>query len=187
MIATSKWSGKSDLFDTIKIYGVDNIIAKYNIYSYQDIIPLKIEKSADLIPYYPYIVSMMYSNKEEGGTIILPPRSFVDAEEKEILTLKLDNAKKYFKQCKRKKEEFDENECIKCVAFFEPSEHEREIVKRVKEQGEKATIEGIHTPMHDRMRQELYDEMVNNGWNEDKAYRWCFGWQRWLKKNSEKD
>ena len=31
--------------------------------------------------------------------------------------------------------------------------------------------------------QKFYEEMVNNGWKESVAYRWCYGWNRWVERN----
>ena len=147
----SEFSGRCDLGDTCDIFGIDKIISKYKIYTYGNILPLKIEKPSDLIPYYPYIVTMMTSSKEGGGVIHLSKESFVDEEEREHLGWDLDHIKKYWRKCKRDKKEFDEKEALDMICFlFSPKDYQR--------------------------------EMVANGWNENRAYEWCFGWERYYEK-----
>ena len=178
MIDISRYSGKSDLADTCDIFGIDEIISKYKIYAHGNILPLKIEKPSDIVPYYPYLTASMSSSKEDGGVIYLSSQSYVDEEETRHLQLYLDLVKKYWRKCKRNKMPFDEDEALKKICWMTPKDYEKEIVRRVKEQGEKATIDGIHYPMSDYYRNELYKEMIANGWDDFKAYQWCFGWER---------
>ena len=35
------------------------------------------------------------------------------------------------------------------------------------------------------MRKEWFELMVENGWDESIAYRWIFGWKRWLEHNKK--
>lgn len=183
-------SGKSDFQDIVEMhYSAEKILSKYKIYaSIKDIIPLKIETKKDLVAYYPYLVSTMSSNKEEGGVIRLSQKSYINMEEEESLTYKLNNLIKYYKKCKRKKIPFDKNEALKKINLFSedyPRQYEIDLVNRVAEFGTKATIENIHDPMHDRMRKEWFDLMVESGWDEDIAYRWIFGWSRWLNRSKK--
>ena len=179
----SKFSGKCDLADTCDIFGIDKIISKYKIYTYGNILPLKIEKPSDLIPYYPYTITMMVSTKEDGGAIHLSKESFVDEEEREHLGWDLSHIKKYWRKCKRDKKEFDEKEALDMICFlFSPRDYQREIIRRVKDKGNKATIDGIHAPSWDHYRRELYDKMVENGWDKNRSYEWCFGWERYYEK-----
>ena len=95
--------------------------------------------------------------------IILSDKSFVDIEEQEWLQLKLDILLKYRRKCKRKKQPFDRYEAERILSWRigdKPEPHVMELIDRVEELGDKATVEGIHDPMHDGMRKTLMDEMV---------------------------
>lgn len=183
-------SGKADFEDVCTMHhSAEEILSKYEIYaSINDIIPLKIQTEKDLVAYYPYLVAAMYSSKEDGGTIRLTSKSYIDIEEEEHLTWRLNDLIRYYKKCKRKKIPFDKNEALKKINLFSedyPRQYEIDLVNRVAEFGTKATIENIHDPMHDRMRKEWFDLMVESGWNEDIAYRWIFGWSRWLNRSKK--
>lgn len=182
MIIISRYTDRCDLGDTVEIFGVDNILSKYKIYISDCIVPLKIDSEKELLPFYPYIVAIMVSNKEEGGTIRLSSKSYIDEQEEEWLTWDLDYAKKYWAKCKRDKKTFDEEECLKKMSWLNVQEYHKQIVDRVKAFGKKATIDGIHTPYHDRCRQKLYEDMIKVGWKDNVAYPWCFGWDRYLDK-----
>lgn len=183
MIIISQFSGKCDFCDTIDIWGVDEIINKYKIIYQNQVLPFCVREPKDLIPYYPYLVSCMGGSKEAGGTIYLSSRSYVDEEEEEQLGWILNDALRYWNKFKRQKKPFDKEEVLKQITIFSPPrDYEIEIVDRVAKLGKKATIDGIHKPMHDYYRQKLYDEMVNNGWGEDQSYIWCFGFNRWIDK-----
>lgn len=159
----------------------EEILEKYQVYAYgNDIVPLRMESKKDLVAYYPYLTTMVYSNKEEGGRIHLSDKSYIDIEEEERLNRKINDLKKYYKKCKRNKEEFDKNKALELICWLEePKPYHIELVNRVAEFGNKATIENIHDPFHDRMREEWYQLMLDNGWGEQRAYRWVYGWQRW--------
>ena len=185
MINISRYSGKADFCDTIDIFGVNEIINKYKIYAPNQILPLEVNEPKDLIPYYPFLTSSMSSNKETRGVIYLTSESYIDTEEREHLTWTLDNLIRIWRRCKRKKIPFDKEEALAQTTLFTPREHEEEIADRVAKFGDKATIDGIHLKLHDRYRQDLYEEMIKNGWDESRSYIWCFGFDRWIKRNKE--
>ena len=81
----SCYSGRCDFFDTIEIFGVDNIIQKYKISITGQILPLEVNNLKDLIPYYPYLVAMMTSNKETGGKLLFLPHRLLTQKKKNIL------------------------------------------------------------------------------------------------------
>ena len=182
MVVISKYTDRHDFGDTVEIFGVEKILSKYQIYLYNSIVPLKMESKRELLPFYPYLIGMMYSNREEGGVIRLSSESYIDTQEKEWLGWTLRDAQKYWRQCKRKKIPFDVDECLKKISFFEPRDYDRQIVEQVKEFGKKATIDGIHTQYHDRCREKLYEDMIASGWEDSAAYPWCFGWDRYFKR-----
>lgn len=69
----SIYSGKCDFADTVSIYGVDEILSKYDVRHITDNGTEAVEFNGDLrlmIPWYPYIIGAM-SSSAEGGTIWL--------------------------------------------------------------------------------------------------------------------
>lgn len=166
------------------IHGTDKILSGYKIYAaHNDVIPLKFEKPADLIAYYPYIVAMMYGDNKKGcGIIQLSERSFIDIEEEDHLNWKMDAVKAVYRRCKRKKKPFDRKAAAEAVSYWNEgmTKCDEEIINRVEKFGERATVEGIHDAWHDRLRQKWYELMIANGWDESTAYQWVFGWVRYL-------
>lgn len=175
----SIYSGKCDVYDSL--VEINNISDFDNVKIYANgnhIIPLRIDSQRDLIPYYPYLVSMMSSTKDGEKTIYLSEKSYVDTEEEERLQWRLEQLKKYYRRCKRNHEPYDEKEAIKKICIWNVSEdYETELVNRVKIDGEKATYDGIHIPIFDKMRKKLYDDMVYAGYSKFKSRLWCFGWR----------
>ncbi len=181
VIIISKYSGKCDLYDVLVDIREVTDFSKVKIYAANNfIVPLRIDSQKDLMPYYPYIVAISVGNSDGTQIIHLSEKSYIDSEEEERLTGNLDTLKCYYRRQKRRHEPFDSDEALKKIYFFDstPEYYKKELVNRVKELGEKATIEDIHIPYCDAMRQRLYEDMVAAGWNDDRAYEWCFGWQR---------
>ena len=98
----SLYSGKCDFCDMCDIHNVDNIL-KSNVYIGWNIIPLKFETKKDLIPYYPYLVSLS-ATTNGVGEIRLSTESYVDRSERESLELYTKECQRYVNKCKRKKE-----------------------------------------------------------------------------------
>lgn len=184
VIIISKYSNKCDLYDVLVDIREVTDFSKVKIYAANNsIVPLRIDSQKDLMPYYPYIVAISVSNSDGTQIIHLSEGSYVDIEEEEHLTWSLDELKCYYRRQKRRHEPFDSIEALKKISFFGEfpevaPEYKKELVNRVRELGEKATIEDIHIPYCDTMRQRLYEDMVAAGWNDDRAYEWCFGWKR---------
>ena len=178
--------GKYSFEDLYEDY--DDLLEKYQIYAcWNDLVPLNMKSKKDAVAYYPYLISMMYSTKDNGGFVHLSSEPFINQEEEEQMEWRLESLLKLYRSCKRKKISFDKEEVIKRICFCPdcPKPHEIELINRVAELGEKATVDGIHDDMHDRMRREWYDLMLENGWGEDEAYRWVYGFQRWVDKYKE--
>ena len=155
----SEFSGKCDLYDSavmIGEYDIKNIrlfITKGNR-SY----PIKLEEPRDLIPYYPYIPYVSsYSN---GIYRAYLSDSYIDREEREILTRELEYLLRDYRRCKRKKIPFDKSQ-------YNNIWYNQEIVERIVTEGEKATIEGIHLPMQNHWRKRLAEEMEKNGYTDN--------------------
>ena len=179
-------SGKCDFEDTCSMFNTpQEILEKYQVYAYDnDIVPLKMETEKDLIAYYPYLVTLMCCNKEEGGIIHLSHESYIDSEEREHMEYKLNEIKRYYRKCKRKKQPFDKDEALKLLSWYgsKPKDYEIAIVDRVAELGENATVEDLHDKIHDHMRKEWLDLMIKAGWDKRVAYKWVYGWLRGFKK-----
>ena len=177
----SRFSGKCDLGDTLDIRG-EEFISKSKIFIGNNIAPLRIDTYKDALPYFPFLVGSMGSDKEMAY-IRISNRSFVDIEEEEMLGWILRDAKKYYRKCKRNKVDFDINEALKKTVMFECDYDEyRPIIEAVKENGEKATVpETVHRPIHDHYRKDLYEEMVKVGYDENSSAIWCFGLGRFLR------
>lgn len=174
-------SGKCGFQETVEIYGAQNILDKYKVYAANnEIIPLKMESEKDLVAYYTYGTPFMSGGKD-GGVIMLSSESYIDTEEREDLQWNLKELQKYYKKCKRNKISFDKEEALKKITlFWPPEDYQIELVDRVAEKGNKATIEGLHTQWHDSRRKEWFDLMVDKyDWDKNRAYRWVYGWNRW--------
>lgn len=166
----SRYSGKCDCFDSLVIiheYTEEELKNNVKIYVGNSDIPLKIESSKDLIPFYPYLIGSAYFDNEEKKSVVhLSSESFVDREERESLEFKLKRLLTIYNRCKRKKIEFNINEAVKEVAWDKYDEKiYRILAERVREKGKKATIDGLHLEMHEYYRKELVDEMNKNGLN----------------------
>lgn len=183
----SRFSGKCDFYDSIVMiheYTLEELQNKVRIYIGGSKIPLHIENMEDLIPYYPYIViAAYYDNVERKSVMRLSPDSFVDSEEKEILNFYLKQLLKYYNHCKRKKIEFDtENAVNKTCWTLWDKEGYIELANRIKEYGNKATIDGIHLKMQEIYREELVEEMIRKGLNPCK-----YGYERFMKRKDIKN
>ena len=166
----SRFSGKCDFYDSaimIHNYTLEELQNNVEIYVGKSSKPLHIEKMSDLIQYYPHLIGMSWHNNLKGKSVIhLTSESFVDIEERELLEYKLKNVLRVYNRCKRKKIEFNVEEALKELVWSGwNDESYRELANRVKENGKKATIDGIHLRMHDYYRQELVNEMLKNGIN----------------------
>lgn len=168
----SEFSGKCDFKDTIDIWGVEYILHS-KIYIGNEIIPMKFDTPKDLIPYYPYLITIQALD-ENGRVIRLTKESWVDMEEREILTLYLDYFKKKRRACKRKKQEFNHTDYCNWFSAFSNNSAENKLGQRVELEGEKATIDGIHTQSAEYYRKTLYKEMVAAGYEKYKAYDWAY-------------
>ena len=99
--------------------------------------------------------------------------SKVDIHEQETLGWYLRDLLKIYNRCKRKKIEFNVEDAVKEVCW---NDHNREIItelaNRVKEQGKKANIEGLHTSLNEHYRENLINEMLKYGLNPEE---WGYG------------
>lgn len=165
----SKYSGRSDLFDSLIIYKYTEEELKNNVKIYigSSYIPLEIESYKTLIPYYPHLVcTAAYNNKEQKSIIHITSESSVDRSEKEVLESYLKRILKYYDKCKKNEVKFEIEESIKSAYFIEwNKEQVIEIAKRVELYGKKANINDIHLGVYEHYRKILADEMLRNNIN----------------------
>lgn len=175
----SRFSGKCDLYDHIEICGLENTLKSKIYLGWDSDEPLDIKEERDLVPYYPFVISMgAYENGV--GTIHLMSKSWVDYEEESVLEWYLQQILKIQRRCKRKKIEFNIDEVFKEVCYpcyFH--EEIRELIERVKECGKKATYDGIHLSSKNYYRNQLVEEMIKFGYTEDAAKTWVYE-RKWI-------
>lgn len=170
----SRYSGKCDVADMYDDY-TDEQLQNTDFYIGRNIVPLRIESQKDLAPYYPHLVCVS-SRGNSRETCVITTDSFIDREEAEHLSWRLESLKKYRRKCKREKKIYNIDEAIKASIIFHETASgvDREMARRVGVDGDKATIDGLHDGLHEYYRNELFDEMVRLGWPEDKADYWIW-------------
>lgn len=176
----SRYSGKCDFGDTWSIFGEEYILNS-KIYIGKNIVPLRIESYKDALPYFPHIVCIQTGDKA-GANIWLTEKSFVDSEEEASLERTLDRLKKYYRRCKRKKEEFDMGEALGLVSWFDEYRNVyRPVVDEVLRFGDNAKVpDTVHLPYYESDRKRLYEDMVKAGYTEADSAKWCFGILRYI-------
>ena len=102
---------------------------------------------------------------------VMEDNNYVDVEERERLEFDLKELIKEYKRAKRKHEPFEPK----------GSWYNQAIIDRVKEQGTKATIEGIHLPLLNYYRKTLAQEMEKNGYEDLDIIKWVYP-DNWIKK-----
>lgn len=171
----SQFSGKCDYRDSYEIFGEEYILNSKTFIG-NNIIPLRMDSYKDLVPYFPYLVATSCGDKE-SAVIRLTNESFVDSEERETLQWYLDDIKKEWRRCKRKKIEFNVDEVSDKIGY--DKEFIKILADEVARNGNKAEIPyNAHMPLRDYYRIELYKEMVKVGYSKFQSAEWCFGWER---------
>ena len=158
-----------------EIHNIDNIL-KSNVCIGWNIIPLKFESEKDLIPYYPYIVGSS-ATTNGVGEIRLSTESYVDRSERESLEFYTKECQRYVNKCKRKKVEVNLDHFDTMYNQYNKDIY-KEILTRLVDKSKEFTLDGIYLTMAEYYRKELYDEMVKNEWESNKAKLWCFGWRK---------
>ena len=158
----SKYSGKCDFYDHIEMCKNEEEVLNTKIYIGNSETPLNIHSMVDLIPYYPHIIYLGVYNGE-NNIVRLTEKPYTDIEEEEHLQFYLDTILRYYRKCKRKKEEFNVETAIENLRWISCKDVIRTLAERVKKDGKKATYEGLHLPFEDYYRKELVNEMLKNG------------------------
>lgn len=133
----------------------------------------------DLVPYYPYLIVVgAFSNSH--STIELSNRSFVDSEEDEIMSWRLNDLKRIYRRCKREKKEFNFDYVKKVQGDFLTSDPNYKLmIKIVSDNKDNTCINdlyknNIHNHMSEYYRNELYETMIAYGYSKIESYNWCF-------------
>ena len=180
----STYSGKNDFYDSVvEIHCNDDtkkleeFLSRTHIFirgadGREHLVVCTNEKEA--CKYYPYLTAIaVYNINKEYNTIILSSQSFIDSEEEEFISWKINSAYKYWRKCKRNKKVFDVDEFLKSV-WWSNQEEFKIIAERVKEFGNKATFDDIHDSLHEHFRRKWFEEMIRVGWETKQAFNWCF-------------
>ena len=133
----------------------------------------------DLVPYYPYLIVIgAFSNSH--SIIELSNKSFVDSEEDEIMSWRLDDLKRIYRKCKREKKEFNFDYVKKVQGdFLTSNPNYKLMIKIVSDNKDKTCIDdlyknNIHNYMSEYYRNELYETMISYGYSKIESYNWCF-------------
>ena len=172
----SLYSGKCDFADMVDIWGIEKAI-NADVYLYDSLIPLRIETEKDLVPFYPFLTSCQIW-KDGKAKVWLTKSSYIDIEEAEHLGWYKRDLVRAWRRCKRKKETFVPEEAVERVSYFASDKEKEEVLlelaRRVQEKGDKASTEGLHLPMWERYRKDLYDEMIRVGYTPFQATSWIW-------------
>ena len=126
--------------------------------------PLPLYGRRDLIPYYPYIVGQSgFNRRRKRKYVKLSSESYVDKDERDVLKIYLKHTLRLYNRYKRNQMPLDKDKMI-----TELSVNDKvipELVERVCLYGKRATIDGLHTTIHEQFREQLVREMVRNGLN----------------------
>lgn len=183
----SKYSGKCDFYDFIATNGAEKVLNQKSVYLGQNIVPLAFKTPSDLVPYYPHIVSIFY-----GDTIRITTESYIDVQER--MTVK-DNYNFLIKEMSKLHGNFNEEQIFEkivrqWIGYWSDVKKEYYIslirVALKYNCDKNANLNYVHMPVYDMYRGFLYEEMLNNFWPEEDAYKWCYGLERWLKRYLDK-
>lgn len=151
---------------------------------------LVINNQKDLAKYYPYLVGAAGADKNKAF-VHISSQCFIDSEEEEFIMSTYNEILRYYKQCKRKKipctiEDLHKKKRIIGWCREELDDWELELANRILKDGEKATIEGVHRPIHEYYRKRWYEYLVEIGYSECEARLWVYGWRRtWNERKEE--
>jgi len=185
----SVFSGKSDLWDSLVMIRESNDEttdwSKIKIYQHTDesyfdkegfhgdqLLDIKCLK--DLLPYAPFLIGMSYGDKDGNYIAHISSRSFVDEEEEERFTWYLDEVKKLYRRCKRKKIEFTEEYVLEQLSWLRDTKTVSEFYRRVKEHPTSAKFTGLHDGIHQYYRKQLAEAMVEAGYTQEQTDEWVY-------------
>lgn len=185
----SVFSGKCDLWDSLvmirEVNDETTDWSKIKIYQHTDesyfdetgfrncqLLDIKCLK--DLLPYAAFLTGAAYGNADGTYICYIGRRSFIDTEEEERFTWDLNEIKKLYRRCKRKKIEFTEDYVLNELSWITNKEPIKTLFYRVKEHPYSANVEGLHDNLHQYYRKKLEEDMIEAGYTPEQAYEWVY-------------
>lgn len=191
----SCFSGRCDLYDSLIEIGKVTDFSKVHIYINDNPVELRIDSYKDLIPYFPCIPSIQTHHCDGEYRIWFNSnKPSYRRDEEDLLRIYLRDLTTCYNRLKR-------NKCLSLEALVEKynskyswdsskDELITELASRLIEAKgirDKVDINDLYLPSGDWFRERLYEEMVNNGWEESVAYRWCYGFNRWTERGKDEN
>ena len=175
-------------YDSLIEIGKVTDFSKVHIYLHDSPVELRIDSYKDLIPYFPCIPSIeTHSNGEYR--IYISGNPWYRVEEEEMLRIYLRDLTTCYNKLKRDKNLSLETLIERYNTKYNWSHAKDELISELasrlieaKGKKDKVDISDLYLSSEDYFRKKLYEEMVGNGWEESVAYRWCYGWKRWLER-----
>lgn len=176
----SRFSGKSDLFDSVNMIHQAEDFSKVHIYIDNNPVELRVNNQKDLIPYY---ACVPWAEGWDGneGIIRITGELWFNQEEREIL----ETSKQYWIGLynKYKRKNLDPAEELKRLIneqdWWTRSDYQL-VEATINNKGKDFDTSHIHLDSKDYYRKILYNEMVENGYDKDRAYIWVYGLTRWI-------
>lgn len=190
----SIYSGRCDLYDSLIDIGKVTDFSKVHIYIKDNPVELRIDSYKDLIPYFPCIPSIQTHYNEEYRIWFNSNKPSYRRDEEDLLRIYLRDLTTCYNRLKR-------NKCLSLETLVEKynskyswdsskDELITELASRLIEAKgirDKVDIDDLYLPSGDWFRKRLYEEMVNNGWDDTVADRWCYGWNRWTERIKDEE
>jgi hypothetical protein len=189
----SCFSGRCDLYDSLIDIGKVTDFSKVHIYIKYNPVELRIDSYKDLIPYFPCVPSIStHSNREYR--LCISGKPWYRVEEEQTLNFYLRDLTTCYNKLKREKrlslEALIEMHTERFRWISNKNGLIDELARRLieaKGNKDKVYIEDLYLPSGDWFRKKLYEEMIKNGWNENVAYNWCYGWDRWTERGKDEE
>ena len=175
-------------YDSLIEIGEVTDFSRVHIYINHNPVELRIDSYKDLIPYFPCVPSVEIVSNEEYRISISGKPSY-RRDEEDMFNIYLRDLTTCYNRLKH-----DKNLSLETLVERYNSKYSwwglpkdeliAELASRLieaKGKKDKVDISDLYLPSGDWFRKRLYEEMINNGWKENVAYRWCYGLSRWEK------
>lgn len=179
-------------YDTLIEIGEVTDFSKVHIYINHNPVELRIDSYKDLIPYFPCIPSVETHSNGEYRIYLSSGEPSYRRDEEDMLRIYLRDLTTCYNRLRRNKNISLENLVEKYNSKHNWSHARDELIAELasrlieaKGNKDKVDISDLYLPSGDWFRKKLYEEMINNGWNESVADRWCYGWNRWTERKKD--
>jgi hypothetical protein len=185
----SVYSGKCDLYDSLIGIGKVTDFSKVHIYINDNPVELRIDSYKDLIPYFPCVPRV---ETHYGGEyrIWLSGKPWYRIEEEDMLRIYLRDLTTCYNRLRREKYLSLESLVGLYTRKYSWSHVKDDLITELasrlieaKGRRDKVDISDLYLSSGDWFRKRLYEEMIDNDWDESVAYNWCYGWNRWFKRS----